>query len=138
MNKNKKTVRMPKKLFEDFIYHLRSGKVKQGTGMLFRSENDVDEENGERSGYCCLGVLQCTATGGFIEVCSLFFKNHFRSYPTMQWLEKNGITFINSSGDNTNNPYFPSVFATAGCLNDDLKYDFKQIADIFERHTETY
>lgn len=130
MENNDKTVRMPKELLENFLHQLRSGKVKQGQDYLF---------NDKTGGYCCLGVLQACATGGKIELASGVERRHntYASLPSKKWLAENGITFRDDGVDETNDPWLPSLNKLASEAND-YGVSFEQIAEAFERHTETY
>lgn len=115
------TIRMPKAKLEKWLATLRlpANQKLQGSGMLFNGE--VKSEGG---GYCCLGALQCAVTGGKVEI--------EESYPSRQWLSKEGIMFWDQDGGRTNNPYFPRFETDAAEANDGLHKSFKQIAQAIE------
>jgi hypothetical protein len=120
------TVRMPKKDLELWLkaLRLRSNQKKQGIGYLFNPDHVEDE-----GGYCCLGVAQQVCAGGIEEDAS---------YPSMSFLKERGWVFLDHAGNEGNNPYFPSVNATASDLNDNKGYSFRCIATVIERHAEGY
>lgn len=120
------TIRMPKEDLELWLkaLRLRSNQKKQGKGALFNA--DASERGG---GYCCLGVAQQVCAGGI---------ENGGSYPSMYFLKKRGWVFLDTNGEEDNNPYFPSVNATAAVLNDGKGYSFRRIATVIERHAEGY
>lgn len=117
------TIKMPKALFDQFIIHLESGKVKQGRGRLFDGE-----------GYCCLGLLQATSNDGRCEVdCA----GDFLMMPTIKQLYEDGIEFRDDYARVSCSPYFPSEEGCADEMNDE-GYSFETIAKAFKKHTLTY
>lgn len=118
------TIRMPKaklKLWLD-VLRLPANQKLQGTGALFNGGPDPYED--ERAGYCCLGALQCAVTGGKVDIHA--------DLPSKKWLKKEGITFLDSYGDPSNDPFFPRFGAEASIVNDGQGKSFKQIAQAIE------
>lgn len=127
-----KTVKMPEKLFNDFISVLESGKVKQGEGALF-----------DGYGYCCLGVLQAVATGGKCEAGSDSWdgRMEFCAVPSIEWLRKTGIQFKGRDNRDGLDPVLTTdvdnYTQTASDLNDG-GLPFKEIAKLFKERTVIY
>lgn len=104
-----KTVFMPKKLFEKWYNALRSGKYKQGRGILCKKSKQGNE-------YCCLGVLEHVAEG----------KVEREGLPTLTWLHKHKVLFLSS--DTTyracqQDPYLPHLSEQASEANDGCNQD---------------
>lgn len=144
--KTKANFTMPKAVKDKWLKALRSGKYKQGQGML------RDDEGG----YCCLGVLVQELDGKIPTTDGCSF-----SMPTMNFLKRHGIIVTGYA------PYSDDFrgnrtvrIADSGCfevfcgkpeesislteLNDgsDIPrrdpYTFEQIADIIEEQVEGY
>jgi hypothetical protein len=132
-----KTIKMPAELRTKWLEALRSGTFKQTSEMLY---NELDK------GYCCLGVLMCVA-GEEIKT-----DPDGNELPSMEFLERIGITFLDAEdGAPTQQVYIPSEQKLITELNDDTdfidsnagghythNYPFAKIADLIEKHSETY
>ena len=113
----KKTVFMPKKLFDKWIRALRGEgrkKFKQGDNALVKTYADGEAR------YCCLGVLEAVADG----------KVEDRSLPSLEWLENHNVLFVGGDGITDNDPALGK--STAADMNDDGK-SFRQIATALKR-----
>lgn len=110
-----KTIRMKRAHWKAWDALLNSGKFIQGRGRLC-TETRIS------LAYCCLGILQIAIDG----------KIEDKKYvvPTMEWLDRNDITFLSSDGpapEKTNNPYLPKIGRTAASANDNF-FTFEEIA----------
>lgn len=100
---------------------LRSGEYKQTKRMLARLEEDGTES------FCCLGVLQKVLDGDVerVQSCAI-------GVPTMGWLERHGIVFLDVDLNACHVPYIESVHQYASVLNDEGGLTFAEIADLLE------
>jgi hypothetical protein len=120
---NEKTIRMPKKLLKRWLKALRGGTYTQATGTLYEPES---------CGFCCLGVLQHAVSGGYVET---YENGDWQAFPSLGWRQKNGVEFYNDCGDDTCDPWIPSMEMTAADLNDG-GHTFAEIADAIEACAE--
>lgn len=123
MTAKKITIRMPKKKLKLWLAALRlpANQKLQGTGALYTRK--LPKYTDGKTGYCCLGVLQCVVTGGKVAG---------GAFPKEQWLAEEGIEFFDQDGSSTNNPYFPRFRCDASDANDEKRKSFKQIAQAIE------
>lgn len=71
-------MKMPKKLKARWLEALRSGKYKQGRGVLYDPNSKT---------FCCLGVLSHIALNGKVEIYSAPYKG-FRTTPSNDFLRR--------------------------------------------------
>lgn len=95
---------MKKKHADEWVKALRSGKYKQGYNQLY----DHDDKS-----YCCLGVL------------NKLHKNQLNDNYTGILSPGNGVIGSDSG-------YLPSLDVSLIKLNDDLRLNFDEIADIIQ------
>jgi hypothetical protein len=120
------TIFAPRATLDAWDAWLRDPNNKQASCFLERRDSETDEVEG----HCCLGGLQM-ALDGKVE------KSYFGSslhVPTIEWLGKNGITFLEEVSDvvwpeGAPIPYLPSLGTNATAANDSGEYSFIQIAD---------
>jgi len=125
-----KTIRMPKKLLAKWLKALRSGGYTQAKGTMYDTET---------MGFCCLGVLQHTTCGGYVEFDPEW--NTYEGYPTRDWKTKRGVEFRNEFGSSLGGscltPWLPALSINAADANDSGK-TFAEIADAIEACAEGY
>lgn len=114
--KLKASFTLRKDMKKKWLKALRSGKYKQGTGVLF----DDDETDG---GYCCLGVL---------AACSGFSSEDMDGIGFPDSLDNSMFTETNWCV-----PY-KGRLQPLNELNDCTRLSFKQIANIIERTVGTH
>lgn len=107
---------MKKQLRDDWCAALRSGKYKQGEGLL-RSANDE---------YCCLGVL-CDVDGAEWDLSGLGF---YRADPT------HGATALLTQHFRSRAHLSRDTEAALTNLNDEEGKTFSEIADWIEANIE--
>lgn len=122
-----KTIFGPKKLLDDWVAALRSGKYKQGQGYLKLGYDEYSMQ------YCCLGILEFVADGKVEPI-----GQDEDQLPSCEWLLEHGIKFKNSDGDFCTSgdgkgytPYLPKLEGDAAYCNDN-GYTFLEIADAIE------
>lgn len=120
------TIRMPKEDLELVLATLEAdeNQNKQGRNAMF-----------DGKGYCCLGAMQCAKTGGFVEMAS---DGKFMLEPSMEWLNSVGWQFLDADGEESADPYLPSLSHRATYANDYLRASFKQIAAAIRQCSEGY
>ena len=122
--------KMPQKLKDKWLAALRSGKYKQGTGKL----------RDDSGGYCCLGVLEHCISGKVEKHAGKNdYLNDYLTYPSLNWLSKHNIQFVNSVN---RLHYNPTVGFKSGSkyelsiMNDSGDHDFNKIANIIEKYVQ--
>lgn len=132
-----KTIKGPRKVIEQWLTDLRSGKYKQAKGQLKRTLPDGS------SGYCCLGVLIETNTPDY---CLL----DDGVLPSGWWLDSQHLQFSNLTnqhigleckGDSTvPTVWYDERWVSVADLNDGERIakslSFSEIADLIENHVE--
>jgi len=120
MESVEKIFRIPKLLLKKWTAALRSGEYQQGKHTMFDAKTDS---------YCCLGVLQ-HALDGVVEANM--------EVPSPKWGASKGIT--EPVKGSCFNPFLfcGGNWCSAAYCNDELNLSFPEIADLLERHAETY
>jgi hypothetical protein len=80
-------MKMPIELKDKWVKALRSGKYKQGRGILY---------NPEEKSFCCLGVLEHICLDGNVELCTscagqVLHPTNFRAVPSREFYDEYGI-----------------------------------------------
>ena len=124
-----KTIKMPKRKLARLLKALRSGEYIQTSGIL---------HNPEDGGFCCLGLEQYINNKCKVEVEDT---GEFRSLPSLEYLEQNGITYLDNVGEPYKCPFVRKIDAeetqSFAALND-IGTSFEKIADIWEAHAVGY
>lgn len=120
---SEKTIFMPQLLLDAWLEALRSGKYKQTTEGAMQ----------DKTGYCCLGVLEHVADG-IVEFAE--------PLPTNMWLQAHNVVFKDEHGNSGQQgtlraPYLHGEEANkfASALND-AGMPFPSLADAIERNAQ--
>lgn len=118
-----KTIFMPQPLLDAWLEALRSGKYKQTTKGALQ----------DKTGYCCLGVLEHVADG-IVEIAE--------PLPTNMWLQAHNVVFKDEHGNSglqgtLRSPYLHGGGANnfASSLND-AGVPFPSLANAIERNAQ--
>jgi hypothetical protein len=121
-------MKMSKELRDKWVSALRSGEYAQGTGALYKADENS---------YCCLGVLEYICEGACEKTTSEEAYGRYLSVPSDEFYERNDISLLDDTGATDDDIIDDLVLMNDGSMQS-RQVPFENIASFIENTVETY